>query len=110
MTHANVLRAVYNLAERVSRSKPMVRPTPIAAPVPVPTNRERLMALWQSDVATSHDFIPLDEWADNLLKMYDYSTVQDAISSLGHTYEDYEAQEALDAVAWKCEQFALVNQ
>ena len=67
------------------------------------------MDLWQSDVAVSHDFIPLDEWADNLLRMYDYSTVQDAIMSLGRSYEDYEAQAAFDDVAWRCEQLSLTR-
>lgn len=84
-----------------------VHDVPTLAPTPTPMYRERLMECWQNTVATEHDWIPMDDWVDNLLKLYDYATVEEAISRLNRTYGDTEAQEALDAVLWGCEQLAL---
>ena len=119
MDRSRVLSTVHSIAERVLlashakgknivfKGKAYAAPKPAQLPVSAP-NRERLMELWKSVVATNNDWIPMDEWCDNLLRMYDFSTVQSAIDNLERTYADTEAQAALDAVAWKCEQIVMV--
>lgn len=108
LPHDKVVKAIYNLAERVKAqdlriNKPTPKPTPIAAPRPESTPKvnpyaEELLTHWCEVVATNHNWMPLDEYMESLLRQYDADTVQSAMDSLGRTYDDTEAQAALDAV------------
>jgi hypothetical protein len=116
LAHDKVVKAIYNLAERVKAqdkrsSKPKAYATVKPAQLPVYAPKvnphvEELLTHWCEVIAA--DWMPLDSWMISLLKQYDYSTVRMAIDSLGRTYADTEAQAALDAVAWKCEQIVMV--